>query len=350
MAHAVRDIRRRIKAVRSTQQITKAMQMVAAARLRKAQSRALSARAYAAKLDELLGRLVADGAHAGHPLLAARRVRRVTVLLITADRGLSGSYNTNLFRKAEAVLAELKRSHAARDSATGKGNEPLKIDLLVVGRKGRDYFRRRGWAIAREEIGVHDDDLADLARDVSIGFVDRFCRAATDEVIVIYSKFLNALQQRPTEMRLLPVVTPDAGGEGAGVGGMGEACDRVAGAEGEDVLEGDDQGESPAARRRAARRAGEAEKTEDLRYVYEPSAQAVHSLLLPKYVSNQLFQAFLESRAAGYAAQMTAMAAATDNANDLISRLTLDMHHARQGSITQEIMELVGGAEALKER
>lgn len=316
MAQAVRDIRWRIKAVRSIQQITRAMQMVAAARLRKAQVRAVSARAYATKLDELLGRLTADGAHSGHALLAIRPVRRATVLVVAADKGLAGSYSTNLFRRAEARLAALKR-----------GDTPVEAELLVIGRKGRDHFRRRGFTIAREEMGVADDDLANLARDLSVGLIDRFTRGATDEVIVVYSKFLSILHQRPVDVRLLPVAQP---------GTPATATMGAAGAP------------SPAAGDEEDKEAGE--NAADYRYIYEPSARSVYALLLPKYVSNQLFQAFLEARASEYAARMTAMAAATDNAEDLVGKLTLEMHHARQASITQEIMELVGGAEALKEK
>jgi len=309
LAQAVRDIRRRIKAVRSTQQITRAMQMVAAAKLRKAQTRAVSARAYAAKLAELLGRLTTDGAGAGHALLKVRPVRRVTVLVVSADRGLAGSYNTNLFRRAETTVEEIRRRSA-------------ELELLVVGRKGRDYFRRRGYAIAREELGVPDDDLDKLSRDFAVRLIDRFSRGETDEVVVIYSRFLSTMAQRPVEVRLLPVAAPEAAGVAGEAGGEPQAEEEEA----EDVA------------------------AADLRYVYEPNARSVYAMLLPKFATNQLFQAFLEARASEYAARMTAMAAATENADDLIAKLTLEMHHARQASITREIMELVSGAEALKEK
>jgi F-type H+-transporting ATPase subunit gamma len=309
LAQAVRDIRRRIKAVRSTQQITRAMRMVAAAKLRKAQTRAVSARAYAAKLAELLGRLTTDGAGAGHALLKVRPARRVTVLVVSADRGLAGSYNTNLFRHAETTVAEIRRRSA-------------ELELLVVGRKGRDYFRRRGYAIAREELGVPDDDLDKLSRDFAVRLIDRFSRGETDEVVVIYSRFLSTMAQRPVEVRLLPVAAPEAAGLAGEAGGEPQAEEEEA----EDVA------------------------AADLRYVYEPNARSVYAMLLPKFATNQLFQAFLEARASEYAARMTAMAAATENADDLIAKLTLEMHHARQASITREIMELVSGAEALKEK
>ena len=326
MAQAVRDIRRRIKAVRSTQQITRAMRMVAAAKLRKAQTRAVSARAYAAKLAELLGRLTTDGAGAGHALLKVRPVRRVTVLVVSADRGLAGSYNTNLFRHVETTVAEIRRRSA-------------ELELLVVGRKGRDYFRRRGYAIAREELGVPDDDLDKLSRDFAVRLIDRFSRRETDEVVVIYSRFLSTMVQRPVEVRLLPVAAPEA----AGVGGEPQAEEEEA---------EDEAGRGGGEDRRQLRRSGEAGDVAaaDLRYVYEPNARSVYAMLLPKFVTNQLFQAFLEARASEYAARMTAMAAATENADDLIAKLTLEMHHARQASITREIMELVSGAEALKEK
>jgi len=353
LAQAVRDIRRRIKAVKSTQQITRAMQMVAAAKLRKAQTRAVSARAYATKLTELLGRLTSDGAHAGHSLLTARPARKISVLLVTADRGLAGSYNTNLFRRTEAALDDFRR-----------GPDAPAIELSVVGRKGRDYFRRRGQAIAREDIAVADDDLADLARKYAVRLIDRFSRGETDAVVVIYSRFVSTMQQKPAQVRLLPVAGPESAGEAAPnpagepeagedeAAGRADGCAEAGGADGsgeagDGEAPGAETGDGEAAGAESGRR-GPVEA--ELRYVYEPGARSVYSLLLPKFVTNQLFQAFLEARASEYAARMTAMAAATDNADDLIGRLTQEMHHARQASITQEIMELVSGAEALKEK
>ena len=345
MAQAVRDIRRRIKAVKSTQQITRAMQMVAAAKLRKAQTRAVSARAYATKLTELLGRLTSDGAHAGHSLLTARPARKISVLLVTADRGLAGSYNTNLFRRTEAALDDFRR-----------GPDAPAIELSVVGRKGRDYFRRRGQAIAREDIAVADDDLADLARKYAVRLIDRFSRGETDAVVVIYSRFVSTMQQKPAQVSLLPVAGPESAGEAApGPAGEPQAGEDEAGGGAEGSGEAGradgsgEAGDGEAAGAESGRR-GPVEAEAELRYVYEPSARSVYSLLLPKFVTNQLFQAFLEARASEYAARMTAMAAATDNADDLIGKLTQEMHHARQASITQEIMELVSGAEALKEK
>ncbi len=338
MAHAVRDIRRRIKAIRSTQQITRAMQMVAAARLRKAQGRAVSARAYATKLAELLGRLTADGAHAGHALLQVRPVRKATLVLVGSDRGLAGSFNTNLFRRMEALVAGYRR-------------KSVDVEFVVLGRKGRDYLKRRGVPIAREEMNVPDDDLPNLARDLAVRLVDHFTRGQTDEVVIVYSKFVSTLVQRPTELRLLPVAGPEpaaGAGHSEAADGTAWAGDAPAAAEADEAA---DPGAEGSGGDGGSRRRGSAdEERGDYRYVYEPSARAVYSLLLPKFVSNQLFQTFLESRASGYAAQMTAMAAATDNAEELVGKLTLEMHHARQGSITQEIMELVGGAEALKEK
>ena len=343
MVQAVRDIRRRIKAVKSTQQITRAMQMVATAKLRKAQTRAVSARAYATKLTELLGRLTSDGAHAGHSLLTARPAQKVSVLLVTADRGLAGSYNTNLFRRTEAALDDFRR-----------GPDAPAIELSVVGRKGRDYFRRRGQAIAREDIAVADDDLADLARKYAVRLIDRFSRGETDAVVVIYSRFVSTMQQKPAQVRLLPVAGPESAGEaapdsaGEPQAGEDEAAGGADGGDETGGAVGGDEARRAVGSDEARRADGRAEA--ELRYVYEPSARSVYSLLLPKFVTNQLFQAFLEARASEYAARMTAMAAATDNADDLIGKLTQEMPHARQASITQEIMELVGGAEALTEK
>lgn len=304
MAQAVRDLRRRIKAIRNTQQITRAMQMVAAAKLRKAQARAVSARAYATRLEDMLHRLAQDGMSVEHFLLKARPVRRATLVVITGDRGLAGSYNSNLIRQAEATAARLR-----------SGPEPVGVRLVAVGRKGRDYFQRRGWDLVREEVGVADDDLAGLARDLATSFIDSFSREEADEVLVVYSRFISPLQQKPTELRVLPIAEVVAAGEGE--------------AEGRAPVGG------------VAPPPG---------YIYEPDARTVFGLLLPKFVTNQVYQCLLEGRASEYAARMTAMKNATDNAEELVGELTLEMHRARQTSITREVMELVGGANALKDR
>ena len=306
MAQAVRDIRRRIRAIKNTQQITRAMQMVAASKLRKAQGKALSARTYTEKLAGLLHRLTADGAHLGNPLLIPRPVERVTLIVITADRGLAGSYNANLFRRTEEVLARLAR-----------GDSPPEVELIAVGRKGRDYLRRRGFTLLREDIGVSDDELHDLARRIARRLTESFIDGITDEVIVIYSRFVSVLSQRPDEIRLLPAIR-----SGDTVVGLAVA---------------------------AIRPGAPFSDEDDLEYIYQPDARTAYSVLLPKHIVNQLFQALLEARASEYGARMTAMHSATENASEMIEKLTLDMNRARQASITQEIMELVGGANALKQ-
>ena len=306
MAQAVRDIRRRIRAIKNTQQITRAMQMVAASKLRKAQGKALSARTYTEKLAGLLHRLTADGAHLGNPLLIPRPVERVTLIVITADRGLAGSYNANLFRRTEEVLARLAR-----------GDSPPEVELIAVGRKGRDYLRRRGFTLLREDIGVSDDELHDLARRIARRLTESFIDGITDEVIVIYSRFVSVLSQRPDEIRLLPAIR-----SGDTVVGLAVA---------------------------AIRPGAPFSDEDDLEYIYQPDARTAYSGLLPKHIVNQLFQALLEARASDYGARMTAMHSATENASEMIEKLTLDMNRARQASITQEIMELVGGANALKQ-
>ncbi len=348
MAQAVRDIRRRIKAIRNTQQITRAMQMVAAAKLRKAQELALSARTYTAKLSEVLERLTEDGAHLGHPLLTPRPVRRVTLVVVTSDRGLAGSYNTNLLRRVETVLAALRQ----RPGSPG-------ADLVLIGRKGRDYFRRRSVPVLRADIGVADEELSDLARKIGGELVRSFNRGLTDEVIVIYSRFVSVLQQRPDERRLLPVARPErvtslreGPGPGTSAGGTGADGEDLAAADGT-ILGRPEPAETAAPGEGAGLEdvralAEAAEEDRDLNYIYQPEPRTVYSLLLPKFVTNQLFQAFLEARASEQAARMTAMHAATDNAQEMIEELTLTMNRARQASITQEMMELIGGADALR--
>jgi len=331
LPESARDLKRRIKAIKNTQQITKAMQMVAAAKLRKAQNRAVSARAYTDKLTEMLRRLTADGGHLGHPFLRARLVRRVALVVVTSDRGLAGSYNANLIRRAEAVLRRL-----------GESETPVEVELTVVGRKSRDYFRRKGPAPAMEFIRVEDEDLGSLSDRLSGELMKRFSRGEFDEVLMVYSRFLSALSQRTEEMRLLPVAGPEAAAEAEQAGPARTEEEE----EEDDRSSGRDWEAHAGARERS--RAAPAAAEADLNYVYQPDPQTVYALLLPRAVTNRMFHALLEARASEYAARMAAMSAATDNAEDMIDRLTLEMNRARQASITQEIMELVGGAEALK--
>ncbi|ADU50293.1 ATP synthase F1 subcomplex gamma subunit [Thermaerobacter marianensis DSM 12885] len=294
----MRDIRRRIRAVRSTQQITRAMYMVAAAKLKKAEEAARSGRPYAAALRAMLARLAGSEQARQHPLVAPRPVERVGLVIITGDRGLAGSYNANLIRRAEQELRQLP-----------DGVEPV---LVAVGRKGRDHFRRRGYRLAHELTGIGEDVDFATARDLARWLVDRYLAGEVDEVRLVYTEYRSAISQRPVVTRLLPVAGLDepAGGAAAGADAAGPRGVRE--------------------------------------YIYEPSERAILEALLPKYVQILVFRALQEAKASEHGARMTAMKNATDNAGELIETLTLEYNRARQAAITKELAEIVSGAEALK--
>jgi F-type H+-transporting ATPase subunit gamma len=281
------DIRRRIRTVRNTQQITKAMKMVSAAKLRRAQDRVIAARPYARILNGILADVAAaaraDLALAGHPLLAERDEKRIQLVLITADRGLAGAFNSNLIKASQRFIGERR---------------PAAVELELVGRKGRDFWRKRTSAISGEQIGISQkfaySDAASLAAKTS----RRFASGEVDAVYLLYNEFKSVIAQKLTIARLLPIEIPS-------------------GAKGID-------------------------------FIYEqPPAELLESLL-PHYVEIAFYRAMLESAAAEQAARMTAMDAATSNAAEVIDRLTLYMNRVRQASITKEIIEVVSGAAALE--
>jgi len=283
---SLKAIRKRISSVKSTQKITKAMKMVSAAKLRRAQDAATAARPYATKLIELLGNVAARVGSVAHPLLEHRGEERVVdLLLVTADRGLCGGYNSNLIRKAEQFLEERGRD---------------RVRMTIVGRRGFDYFRRRSVTIADKHINLFGGPSADLARRLGEHLAREFAQGTTDGVYVLYNEFRSALVQTPTIQQILPI---------------------------------------PA----QAEQAGEVAD-----YLYEPDPAALLDRLLRQYVNVLIHRAFLEAIASEHGARMTAMDSATSNADEMIGRLTLDMNRARQAAITTELMEIVGGAEALK--
>ncbi|GIM45701.1 ATP synthase subunit gamma [Collibacillus ludicampi] len=284
MAASSRDIKRRIKSVKNTEQITKAMKMVSAAKLRRAQERVTQARPYTAKMEEVIGSIAKAGG-ASHPMLVKRPVKRTGYVLITADRGLAGSYNAQVIRHAMASLKDKKENEYA---------------IFAVGRKGRDFFARRGYPLAGEITGLSDfPTFADIKR-VTQAVVSMYEKGEVDEVILVYNEFISPIQQRPVAKKILPL--EEVGGEDAKV----------------------------------------------TNYIYEPSAEAVLEKLLPKYAETLIYSALLEAKASEHGARMTAMGNATDNASEMIKKLTLDLNRARQAAITLQIAEIVGGAEALK--
>ncbi|HEY3301909.1 MAG TPA: ATP synthase F1 subunit gamma [Candidatus Binatia bacterium] len=283
----LKAIRKRIGSIRNTQQITKAMKMVAAAKLRRAQEAAVEARPYAEKMSELFKNLVAGVSREAHPMLGACDEKRIDLLLLTSDRGLCGGYNANLIRAAEAFIR--------RD---GAGKE---IQLVLVGRKGADYFRRRKAAIADRYVNILAVAAEELACQIAEKAIGRFVRCETDAVYILYSRFRSALSQVPTLEKLLPVSVADS--------------------------------EKP---------------QQPTEYLIEPNAAALLASLLPKVVEVALYRALLEATASEHGARMTAMDSATTNAAKMMGALTLQMNRARQASITRELMEIVGTAEALK--
>jgi F-type H+-transporting ATPase subunit gamma len=301
---SLKDIRKRIASVRSTQQITKAMKMVAAAKLRRAQENILATRPYANKMLEVLNSLAARTSAEAHPLLARREPKRVEVVVFTSDRGLCGPFNLNLIQRAERLMEEEK----------AKTEE---IALSFIGRKGRDYFRRRRVAIRREYINLFGKVDYLLASRIGQELVQAYSEDRVDEIFLLYSEFRSAIQQRVVLKKILPVTPKVQGG-------------------GEEVPPSL-PGQPPAAGGGAA-----------VEYLYEPSEREILDKLLPMYVEVQVYQALLESVASEHGARMTAMENATNNAAEMIEKLTLVYNKARQAAITKELIEIVSGAEALK--
>jgi F-type H+-transporting ATPase subunit gamma len=295
----LRDIRRRIRSVQSTQKITRAMKLVAAAKLRRAQERILEARPYATKMGELLGHLVAgsDGEGA-HPLLEQRQGPRRQIVIITADKGLAGAFNSNVIRYSLGFIRE--------SNATA-------LTLVVVGRKARDYYRRRQWTVKRDMIGFWDRLAYSHATELADGFMEQYLAGEVDEVHLIYNEFRSVAVQRPVRVQLLPIPSDATATHGTG------------------AIEAHGAGDGAS-----------------IDYIYEPSREAILGHLLPRHVRTQVYRALMESLAGEYGARMTAMEAATKNAKELIDVLTIQYNKARQEKITKELLDIVGGAEALR--
>jgi F-type H+-transporting ATPase subunit gamma len=282
----LRDIRKRIASVKNTQKITNAMKMVAAAKLRRAEEAIKAARPFSDKMRDVLMSLSARVNPSAHPWMEIRPVQKALLILITADRGLCGAFNANLNRKTEAFVKEM----------AAKG---IQVDLVTVGRKANDYFRRRPVTIADKFSNVMNNVSFELAGQILATVTEKFTSGEYQEVYILYNSFRSAVTQILTLKKLLPV-TPEEEGP----------------------------------RRRE--------------YLYEPSEDELLSGILPRYVQVQCFTGLLDSVASEHGARMTAMEAATSNADEMIYKLTLKLNRLRQESITTELMEIVGGAEALK--
>jgi F-type H+-transporting ATPase subunit gamma len=293
------DLRRRVRAVKNTQQITKAMKMVAASKLRRAQERIMNARPYAVQMQRVLMSVASRVDASVHPLLAARERRpdgKTMVIVVTGDKGLCGSFNTNAIKAAASFVLD------SRDTC----------GLGLVGRKGKDFFSRRGYEVMFEQIGIFQKLRYDDARIVAKLAIDAFIGGEVDRVMLVYNEFKSVMMQRVVVDQLLPVAREEIDRGAAG---------RMTAAPGEGYLPVD--------------------------YLYEPSPQEIFNQLLPRYVEVQVYRALLESNAAFFAAQMTAMDTAVKNSTDMIASLTLYMNKVRQAAITREIIEVVSGAEAL---
>lgn len=293
----LQELRRRVGSVRNMQKITKAMKMVAASRLRRAQQRVVAARPYSNTMTRVLGRLAERAGDYKHPLLDPRGDDRYVVVLITGDRGLCGAFNANLTKAAQ----QFTREHPGKT-----------IDLVTIGRKGRDFFRRRHANILREytnvaDRGVRSETAAEIAREVMDLYKEE--GSTIDRVFLVYSEFKTALSQRVLVKQLLPIGTES----------FDAAPAAEASAEGEVLID----------------------------YLYEQPPAEIFGALLPAYVENQIFYALLESTASELGAKMTAMDSASNNAGDVIDALTLTINRVRQASITREIIEVVSGAQAL---
>jgi F-type H+-transporting ATPase subunit gamma len=278
------DIRRRIRSVRNTQQITKAMKMVSAAKLRRAQDRVIASRPYAAALRGLLADVAAaagaDERVSANPLLARRPEKKVQLILVTSDKGLAGAFNANLIKAAQRFAAE---------------HQPATTDFELIGRKGRDFFRKRSVPITGEHLGlakVQYQDAAEIAKKLA----ERFRNEEIDAVYLLYNEFKSVMAQKVVLSQVLPMELP--------------------------------------------------QQSEPVDFIFEQSPVDMLASLLPRYVEIEIYRALLESAAAEHAARMTAMDAATSNASDMIDNLTLYMNRVRQASITKEIIEVVSGAAA----
>ena len=283
----LRDILKRINSVKSTRQITKAVKMVAAAQLRKAQIQAEQSRPYAEKMSDMLGHLSAAATDKlSHPYFEKRDVKKQTLVLMTSDRGLCGAFNSGMIRRAENWLSE---------------RDPEKTELVCVGRRGHLYFRKRQWKVTEAYNDFNAEMKFDMVRELVAYLTNRFVNGQTDEIYLLYTKFISTAKTIPTLEKYLNIDRPE-GEEGDSVGA----------------------------------------------YIFEPTPDAIFTNLLPRYALVRLQSALANSFASEHATRMMAMTLATNNAAEMIDALTLQYNKARQAAITTEILEVVGGAEALK--
>lgn len=282
---SLQDIRRRKKSVTNTQQITKAMKMVAAARLRRAEEAAVSNRPYAEKMREVIADVASNAGSFSHPLLEVREEGKTLYIVLASDKGLAGAYASNVFKE---TLAHIKNKDA--------------VSMVTVGRRAKEYFTVRNFDVISSYIGFTEQPKYENARQIGAELMELFAQGGYKEVYLVYTKFVSALTALPQTIKLLPFTAPESS-----------------------------QSTGPAAE-----------------YIYEPSPEGVLGYLLPQYIITTVYAALLQSAASELSSRMNAMSSATDNAEDLISKLDLHYNKVRQANITREITEIVGGAEALK--
>ncbi|HEY8714621.1 MAG TPA: ATP synthase F1 subunit gamma [Candidatus Acidoferrum sp.] len=295
------DFRRRIRSVKNTQQITRAMKFVAAARLRRAQEAALAARPYAAELARVLRSTMARIESPQHPLLAVRPENNILAIILTGERGLAGAFNSNVLRKAHEFF---------------RGHQGKKITTIPVGKKGRDSLRRAGFTFAAEYVNVLARVDFKTAREIANLVAELYTKEEIDSVYIIFSEFKSVMVPTLAVEKLLPV---------------------------EAIREDQDENAAENAPENIGRKKEKSNET-PIDYIYEQPEEQILARLLPRYIETQILRAMLESSAAEHAARMTAMEAATNNANDVIEALTLHMNKVRQAAITKEIIEIVSGA------
>ena len=292
MAQQLRTIKRRISSVKSTQKITRAMELIASSRIIRAQQRVEAARPYSEEMRRLMASVAANASRIDHPLLKERdEVQSVGTVVVTADRGLAGAYNSNVIRAAERDM----RAH-------GKDNR-----LFLIGKKGVTYFRFRGYEFEESWMGNSEQPRVEDARNVAKAVADEFSEGKVDQVKLAYTRYESAMTQRPAVVQLLPLPKEEL----------------------EELQEEQRDEQRP-------------------QYVFEPDPEQILNYLLPRYVEGLILQGLLEAAASEHAARRRAMKAATDNADDLMDSLTRNYNQARQAEITTEIMEVVGGSEALR--
>ncbi|MBI4417493.1 MAG: ATP synthase F1 subunit gamma [Ignavibacteriales bacterium] len=292
----LREIRSRIGGIKNTQKITKAMKMVAAAKLRRAQEGIVAARPYARKINELLRHLVTQVDPSLNPLLRPREARRVACIVVTADRGLCGAFNANIIKAAEQ---EVRTTYAAQ-FADHHG-----LKLIPVGKKGFEYFKKRDYELYAKHVGIFSNLDFNVARGIVAEVTEGYLKGDFDKVVVIYNEFKSVIQQRIIIEQLLPIPPEDV------------AADHT-------------------------------QPLSQVEYIYEPSSKEIIDALVPKHLNFQMWRILLESNAAEQGARMSAMDNATENAKDLLRELTLSFNNARQAAITKELLEIVSGAEALR--